>query len=182
MAFPQPKPFHLLPYLFLFTSSALAATADQSKTPSAATTNNEIHTSVLHHLISQPTAALSKQMEAPSLVEMIMFGLAGIPVYKAVGMLLPFLIGKRGQAKDNGRVLNRRHKRDLAYAQQLLNLLVTVEVALEKYGITEPQCQLRATCEIYRKNAVAKNTNAVMKNTNAAGKNRFEGNFIKLVK
>lgn len=182
MAFPRHKPLHLLPYLFLFTSSALTTTADQNKTP--ATDNNEIPTSVLHHLISQPTAALSKQMDAPSLVEMIMFGLAGIPVYKAVGMLLPFLIGKRAQAKDNGRVLNRRHKRDLAYAQQLLNLLVTVEVALEKYGITEPQCQLRATCEIYRKNAnaVAKSNNGVMKNGNAVGKNRFEGNFIKLVK
>lgn len=115
-------------------------------------------------------AALQRQMDAPSLVEMLMFGLAGIPVYKAVGMLLPFLINRKSQAKHVGRVYQkRRNKRDLAYANQLLDLLFSVEKALEKYGVTEPQCQLRSTCEIHKKSA------------NAIGPNNHEKNFIKMV-
>ncbi|KAF8786241.1 hypothetical protein HNY73_007984 [Argiope bruennichi] len=113
-----------------------------------------------------------KQLEGPNLVEMIMLGLAGIPVYRAVGMLLPLLMGKRLQpnSKDSGRVLNRhRTRRDLAYAQQLLDLLISVETALEKYGVTEPQCQLKATCEIHKRNA------------NAISTNPSQANFIKLV-
>ncbi|XP_035205999.1 uncharacterized protein LOC118181029 [Stegodyphus dumicola] len=122
--------------------------------------------------IPKQLKAMHRQSKTLSFVDVIMYGLAGIPVYKAVGFLLPFLKAKRPQVKDDpGRVLNRHHrgKRDLAYAQQLLNLLISVEVALEKYGITEPQCQLRATCEIHRKSA------------NEISSGLFERNFIKLV-
>lgn len=104
------------------------------------------------------------------IVDMLMFGLAGIPVYKAVEKLLPLIKPRKQETRDHGRVINQyRRKRDLAYAQELLSLLISVENALEKYGITDPQCQLRATCEIHRKNV------------NTVSKNFYERNFIKLV-
>ncbi|KAG8178116.1 hypothetical protein JTE90_017463 [Oedothorax gibbosus] len=168
MAFPLPKSAHVVIFLSLITC-ALAALSSNTTSTDKIKIGQKIPAPVLHRVLPNHASTLSKQMmDTPSLVEMIMFGLAGIPVYKAVGMLLPFFTGRRQHQKNSGRVLQRRQKRDLAYAQQLLDLLVTVEVALEKYGITEPQCQLRATCEIYRKNANGK-------------KNVFEGNFIKLV-
>ncbi|GIY67359.1 uncharacterized protein CDAR_255041 [Caerostris darwini] len=131
-----------------------------------------ISTSVLHNIATHHLPIMQRQMDAPSLVEMIMFGLAGIPVYKAVGMLLPFLMSKKSQTnqRDSGRVLKHyRSKRDLAYAQQLLNILLSVEESLEKYGVTEPQCQLKATCEIHKRNA------------NAISSSSSQKNFIKLV-
>ncbi|XP_015930438.1 uncharacterized protein [Parasteatoda tepidariorum] len=126
---------------------------------------------LLQNILTPQVVAAERTLDASSLVEMIMFGLAGIPVYKAVGFLLPFLKTKKNQAKqkDMGRVLQRgRSKRDLPYAQQLLDLLISVETALEKYGVTEPQCQLRATCQIYKRSAGNKSR-------------KSDKNFIKLV-
>ncbi|GFX04686.1 uncharacterized protein TNCV_1912311 [Trichonephila clavipes] len=163
MAFPRQK-LRLLCSWIIFILLVVATSTVQNDN------QDYIPSYMLHNLSSLP--AMPKQMDAPSLVEMIMFGLAGIPVYKAVGMLLPFLINRKSQykQKDAGRVLNRhRTKRDLAYAKQLLNLLISVEVALEKYGVTEPQCQLKATCEIYKRNE------------NTISSNQSKKNFIKLV-
>ncbi|XP_054724327.1 uncharacterized protein LOC129234358 [Uloborus diversus] len=116
---------------------------------------------------------IRRQMDfgpSSSFIDMLMLGLAGIPVARALGMLLN---RNKPLAKnfDDGRVLHNRNrnKRDLAYAQQLLDLLISVEESLERFGVIEPQCQLRATCEIYRRSS------------NAIVVEYQEHNFIKLV-
>lgn len=128
--------------------------------------------------VSPMLNALQRQMETSlipgsGILDMIMLGLAGIPVYKAVGLMMPLFRRRTDTNKnDKGRVYpsHNRSKRDLAYAKQLLALLISVETALEKYGITEPQCQLRATCEIHKKGG------------NDISSGNFERNFIKLVR
>lgn len=122
------------------------------------------------YFTSQPPIRRQGNNAAQGFVDMLMYGLAGIPVYKAVEKLIPFFAARKQQDRDHGRVISGRHKRDLAYAQQLLSLLISVETELEKNGITEPQCQLRATCEIHAKNV------------NSASSSPYEKNFIKLVK
>ncbi|GFU50480.1 hypothetical protein NPIL_18681 [Nephila pilipes] len=54
------------------------------------------------------------------------------------------------------RELNRHQaKRDLAHVKELERLLISVEKELENYSITEKieaTCQLKVTCEIYKRN------------------------------
>lgn len=136
--------------------------------------NNYPFSYYFQHFLNRPSETQRQGnfgvVATQGIVDMLMYGLAGIPVYKAVEKLLPLLKPKKPENRDNGRVINLyRKKRDLAYAQQLLSLLISVENALEKYGITDPQCQLRATCEIYRRNV------------NTASQTFYDRNFIKLV-
>ncbi|GFU60935.1 hypothetical protein NPIL_551431 [Nephila pilipes] len=79
-------------------------------------------------------------------------------------MMILFVMATSTAQNDNqdsiltnaARELNgHREKRDLAHLKELEHLLISVEEELENYGITEKieaTCQLKATCEIYKRN------------------------------
>ncbi|GFY45661.1 hypothetical protein TNIN_269731 [Trichonephila inaurata madagascariensis] len=55
--------------------------------------------------------------------------------------------------KGNQDYMPKRAKRDLPYLKDLEQLLIAVEKSLENYDVTEEkhgQCQLKATCEVYK--------------------------------
>ncbi|GFQ76984.1 uncharacterized protein TNCT_637881 [Trichonephila clavata] len=88
---------------------------------------------------------------------------------RALGAWLIFVllvVGTSAAPHEKQDYSPKRVKRDLAYLKELEQLLIAVEKSLEKYDVTEEmpgQCQLKATCEIYKRSGDESNNESKKK-------------------